>query len=321
MEHIQLPPRNAVERASTPTRRSPYPSPTSSLTSESADESTGSWKYQNRVGFDIMTSEDLPTYSFTLHAKSEGYVRTRRSRSFLVATDLANYSDFALEWVIENLVDDGDEIIILRVVTDDINEKSKSGLRRQEEKARENANNVRDRVLRRVGKRKINIVIEFMVGKVQDTIHAMIDMYQPSMLVTGTRGRSPVKGFLMGSVSSSILQSSPIPVIVVRPENKLRKAQEKARQRTSLTGRGVRYLKVDKMGSRRRRSTGDPTEDTGEEFSRKTQEEANAEVKASRRRSDSLLAAPKSELESTMDSIKDLDLNATKKTIRVTFKD
>lgn len=50
------------------------------------------------VSFDTMTNKDLPDYSFTLRAKSPGYKRTRRSRTFMVATDLANYSEYALNW-------------------------------------------------------------------------------------------------------------------------------------------------------------------------------------------------------------------------------
>lgn len=50
------------------------------------------------VSFDTMTDKDLPNYSFTLRGKSPTYKRTRRSRTFMVATDLANYSEYALTW-------------------------------------------------------------------------------------------------------------------------------------------------------------------------------------------------------------------------------
>lgn len=50
------------------------------------------------VSFDAMTNTDLPDYSFTLRGKSTGFKRTRRSRTFMVATDLANYSEYALTW-------------------------------------------------------------------------------------------------------------------------------------------------------------------------------------------------------------------------------
>lgn len=55
-------------------------------------------KYVRGVSFDAMTDKDLPNYSFTLRGKTPGYKRTRRTRTFMVATDLANYSEYALTW-------------------------------------------------------------------------------------------------------------------------------------------------------------------------------------------------------------------------------
>ncbi|KAF9581138.1 hypothetical protein BGW38_001955, partial [Lunasporangiospora selenospora] len=87
--------------------------------------------------------------------------------------------------------------------------------------------------------KQINIVVECMAGHVRETIQHMIKMYEPNMLVVGTRGRNAVKGFLMGSISRYCLHHSPIPVIVVRPAEKLNKAKSKAkgifRRRASST--------------------------------------------------------------------------------------
>ena len=47
------------------------------------------------------------------------------------------------------------------------------------------------------------------------------------MLVVGTRGRNPVKGFLLGSISRYCLHHSPIPVVVVRPKKKAQQIQNK----------------------------------------------------------------------------------------------
>lgn len=54
------------------------------------------------------------------------------------------------------------------------------------------------------------------------------------MLIVGTRGRSPVKGFLLGSVSRYCLQHSPIPVTVVRPESRGQKYKDKKRRLSKL---------------------------------------------------------------------------------------
>lgn len=47
------------------------------------------------------------------------------------------------------------------------------------------------------------------------------------MLIVGTRGMSELKGMFINSVSKYCLQHSPVPVVVVRPENKVKKQKEK----------------------------------------------------------------------------------------------
>jgi hypothetical protein len=56
-----------------------------------------------------------------------------------------------------------------------------------------------------------------------------INLYEPAILVVGTRGKSlgGFQGLLPGSVSKYCLQHSPVPVIVVRPTSKRDKAKSK----------------------------------------------------------------------------------------------
>jgi len=78
----------------------------------------------------------------------------------------------------------------------------------------------------------ISLILEFSVGKVHETIQRMIHIYEPVILIVGTRGRSlgGLQGLLPGSVSKYCLQHSPVPVIVVRPSSKRdkKKAKRKA---------------------------------------------------------------------------------------------
>lgn len=82
-------------------------------------------EYVTRVGFDTMESEILPhptgggtglPVSFSLSSKSKGFVRNRRTRSYLVATDMSIYSNNALDFALNSMMEDGDELIILRVI-------------------------------------------------------------------------------------------------------------------------------------------------------------------------------------------------------------
>lgn len=77
--------------------------------------------------------------------------------------------------------------------------------------------------------------MEYIAGKVTDTIDRLIALYRPDSVVVGMKGqRSMIQSWGaafgapgMGSVSKYCLSRSPVPVIVVRPERKVRKAVEK----------------------------------------------------------------------------------------------
>lgn len=74
-----------------------------------------------------------------------------------------------------------------------------------------------------------------------------IKLYEPAILIVGTRGRSlgGIQGLLPGSVSKFCLQNSPVPVIVVRP-NKQR-AYSKRKREKDAARHGYRDL-LDKAG-------------------------------------------------------------------------
>lgn len=115
----------------------------------------------------------------TLKAKHKDYSYTRRSRTFLCGTDQNDYSEFALEWLIDELVDDGDEIVCLRVVDKDSKISSVSAL--QERLYRQEARKLLNDIIDKNEEDKaISIILEFSVGKVHDTIQRMV--YLPGSL-------------------------------------------------------------------------------------------------------------------------------------------
>ena len=59
-------------------------------------------------------------FSFTLQVKSEGYRRTRHTRVFLCASSPDESGREALEWCLESLVQEGDELIVFRGVDEDV---------------------------------------------------------------------------------------------------------------------------------------------------------------------------------------------------------
>ncbi|KAG1222530.1 hypothetical protein G6F35_005239 [Rhizopus arrhizus] len=145
----------------------------------------------------------------------------------MVATDLANYSEYALNWTTDTMMEDGDELIVLRVVTLEMNNKKRDGLLQLEEKeSRKKANELMEKIIENshTSDKKISVAIEFVIGKVQETIQRTISMYQPSLLIVGTRGLSEIRGMFLGSISKYCLQHSPVPVTVVRSEDQIRKS-------------------------------------------------------------------------------------------------
>ncbi|EJD01892.1 uncharacterized protein FOMMEDRAFT_20670 [Fomitiporia mediterranea MF3/22] len=191
----------------------------------------GASGYTPKVSFDTFENPAAPMFSFTLPVKSDGYKRNRSTRVFLVAASPDESGTEALDWVMESLVQDGDELIVFRGFDTEELDRDHEVVR---EEARELLRQVQRLNTEYDPDRKISIIVEFIAGKVTETIERLIALYRPDSLVVGTRGLRGVKVFGaafggMGSVSKYCLSHSPVPVIVVRPERKVRKTMMKRR--------------------------------------------------------------------------------------------
>ncbi|KAJ3501249.1 hypothetical protein NLJ89_g9426 [Agrocybe chaxingu] len=183
-------------------------------------------------------------FSFTLQVKTEGYRRTRNTRVFLCASSPDESGSEALEWCLEALVQDGDELIIFRGVDEDVLEKDHDIVR---DEARDLMKQIQEKSVEADPDRKLSLILEYIPGKITDSIDRLIALYRPDSLVVGTRGRRFGVGLVqglgaglvqglgvgtgasIGSISKYCLSHSPVPVIVVRPGRKLRTALEKRR--------------------------------------------------------------------------------------------
>jgi hypothetical protein len=136
----------------------------------------GNRTYERGVSFNTFDNRDAPDFSLTLNYKHKGYQSTRRSRSFLVGTDQNDYSEFALEWLLDELVDDGDEIVCLRAVEKDSRMASDAGI--EEGKYRQEAKRLFEQVIQKNSQdeKAISLVLELAVGKVEDIIQRMVSL-------------------------------------------------------------------------------------------------------------------------------------------------
>lgn len=114
-------------------------------------------------------------------------------------------------------MEDGDEVVALWAVEVDEREKAEKAL-----------NSLVEQSVVQAGK-KVSIVLEYAIGKFQQVLEPTIEIYEPSILVVGTKGRKKVgfQGLIPGSISQYCLQHSPIPVIVVKPHQKRAKTRAK----------------------------------------------------------------------------------------------
>ncbi|KAF8452749.1 hypothetical protein L210DRAFT_3468864 [Boletus edulis BED1] len=188
--------------------------------------------YTPKVSFDTFENPAASMFSYTLHVQSHGYTQTRATRVFLCASSPDETGKQALEWALECLVQDGDELIVFRGI--DLEELDKDHELVREE-ARELMRHIQDKCVEYDPDRKVSIILEFIAGRVTTTLERLIALYRPDSVVVGTRGqRRGVLGFGsefltigVGSVSKYALSRSPVPIIVVRPESNVRKVREK----------------------------------------------------------------------------------------------
>ncbi|KAI0834839.1 universal stress protein family [Hypoxylon sp. FL0890] len=197
------------------------------MATETLTESPRSQRFESHVAFDnipLGESTERNPISFTLNYRHAGFQFRRRHRTFMVGVDDNSYSDHALQWLLDELVDDGDEIICVRVI--------ETQVRLTDKVYQEDAKTLMESIQAKNTQNKaISLVLEYAVGKLHNTFQHLIKIYQPSMLIVGTKGRSldGVQGFLVNrsSFSKYCLQYSPVPVVVVRPNEKREKKKAK----------------------------------------------------------------------------------------------
>ncbi|KAI1162305.1 hypothetical protein F5B18DRAFT_673471 [Nemania serpens] len=192
-------------------------------------------RFESHVAFDNIPLGDATAYnpiSLTLNVRHAGYQFRRRHRTFMVGVDDNSYSDHALQWLLDELVDDGDEIVCVRV----IETQSRLADKTYQEDAKALMESIQSK---NTQNRAISLILEYAVGKLHNTFQHLIKIYQPSMLIVGTKGRSMdgVQSFLVNrsSFSKYCLQYSPVPVVVVRPtemreKKKIKRAGDPSRQ-------------------------------------------------------------------------------------------
>lgn len=127
-------------------------------------------RFERHVGFDNVpigeSSKKVPS-SVVLTVKHNGYQPRRRSRTFMVGIDENPYSEYAVQWLLDELVDDGDEIICVRVIEKD--------MRLTEKSYYSDAQQVMDSIMAKNGSnRAVAFILEYAVGKLHSTFQSLV---------------------------------------------------------------------------------------------------------------------------------------------------
>lgn len=135
----------------------------------------GSHRFRKHVTFNNVqigepTKNNFPSY--TLVVRHLGFYSKRRSRTFMVGIDDHQYSDEALQWLFDKFVEDGDEIICVRVVEKDVRQLETD---RRIADFQTEANAEVERIKAKSGDGKaISIVLEYAVGKLHSTFQRLV---------------------------------------------------------------------------------------------------------------------------------------------------
>lgn len=129
-------------------------------------------RFQHHVAFDNVPNGEATksnTPSLTLNVRHKGYQARRRSRTFMVGVDEHAYSDYAVQWLLDELVDDGDEVVCVRVIEKEI--------RLNDKQYQDDAQNVMQAVLAKNGSnRAISFVLEYSIGKLHATFQKLVSV-------------------------------------------------------------------------------------------------------------------------------------------------
>lgn len=145
-------------------------------------------------------------------------------KSYLICTDLSPEASHAMEWTIGTIVRDGAILFAVCAFEDDPSNPDPA----QEGERLDACQRITEQIVKLLKKTRlqIHVVVEVLHSRSPGhLITEVIDYISPTLVIMGSRGRSGLKGVLLGSFSNYILQRSSVPVMVAR--RKLHKLKNK----------------------------------------------------------------------------------------------
>jgi len=170
--------------------------------------------------------------------------KSRRVRSFLVASDLSDEAKYAVEWAIGTVLRDGDSAIFVTVIETDTKldtpdmypegSTHKATTKNQQDRL-ERVEILAKQAAALLVRTRLNLNITCQAIHAKNARHMIVDMIdfvEPTMVIVGSRGTTKIKGMLLGSVSHYLVQKSSVPVMVAR--RRLRRTGPKRKPTANL---------------------------------------------------------------------------------------
>ncbi|TFK52407.1 hypothetical protein OE88DRAFT_1400663 [Heliocybe sulcata] len=168
----------------------------------------------------------------------------RRPRRYVVASDLSEESRYAVEWGIGTVLRDGDEMLLVTVVENEnkidpptMNAVDRAMKLRNQQERQALAYILVRQVTGLLQRTRLNITVACQSWHAKNHRHMLLDIvdyFQPTMLIVGSRGLGQLKGcvdeqrlsqrcidlaarsILLGSTSHYLIQKCAVPVMVAR---------------------------------------------------------------------------------------------------------
>ncbi|KAK9367145.1 hypothetical protein V1509DRAFT_567354 [Lipomyces kononenkoae] len=183
-----------------------------------------------------------------------------KKRSYIVATDSSAESLYALEWTIGTILRDGNLMYAVFAIEEpedapsapspSIADESAAASTLEQERitAAKEITSVIVKLLKKT-RLQVECVVEVMHCKSpKHLLCDVIDYLSPTMVILGSRGRSALKGVLLGSFSNYLVTKSSVPVMVAR--KKLKKSKHYRRSMPKFNNNlreGVSSLSLAKV--------------------------------------------------------------------------
>lgn len=231
-----------TDRGFRPRSRSRSPASKGSKSSKSSSAHTGVPREKEQEAKTTSKSQSLiasrPIFERNrctitlLHGEYDKFAaESKRPKRYIVASDGSEESSYAIEWTIGTVLRDGDEMMVVSVMETDVKLDSLDA-KHEDKAARQEYQRIRQSMAVILARRATSVLQRTRLAvKVScQALHArnsrhmfidMIDFFEPTMCVVGSRGLNSLKGVLLGSFSNYCVQKSPVPVMVARKRLKL----------------------------------------------------------------------------------------------------